>query len=268
MRSIWTLRTRSGSVVLLRRLVQAGLAGDAVAEAALLRQVALAAADEAARVAERERLAAELLLERDLRAFDLVPALAVAERRQVRVGQGVRLEVQDSLAVEALDVVPVEQAGILGRPQVAGRAVDHLGGDEHGGREAELGQNGQRVLLDVLEAVVEGQRDLLGLELARVEQVESRHGVECAVALGGEVLHLRPELGRPQGERVGVVAHAVVQEHAQPALQVAPPHAPRDGADARQGRLRSAHDQHAVTSACSTDDLHSSETNRRFAGWR
>ena len=102
--------------------------------------------------------------------------------------------------------------------------------------KAALGQKRLRLLGHVDEPVVEAETDRPAARSLLVEQLRGLDDVDDAVGLGGEVVHLPPEVARADGELVAVVGDPV-EENAQSVL-VLPICARRPRGRARPGHER------------------------------
>src|SRR5215470_7714894 len=200
--------------------VQTRLTRESIAEAGLTNHLALARVHEAARVAEGMGLTADLTLELGLRFRDLGAGAGVVEPPEVRMGPTVRLESQDAGRIEQANLLPAQRRGSPGSPAIRSVAADDSRSDKDGGREAELGEHGMRVVQDVLESVVKRDRDGSRFEFSCKQQVEGRHRVQRLKAVRRQVLHLPTELDRTKGQRVGFVGDPVVEEDTQSALRI------------------------------------------------
>ncbi len=95
-----------------------------------------------------------------------------------------------------------------------------------------------RLLGHVDESVVEAEADRPVARNSLVEQLRGLDDVDDAVGLGGEVVHLPPEVARADGQLVAVVGDPVVEEDAQAVSFVLPICTRRPCSRARPGHER------------------------------
>ena len=176
----------------------------------------LALAVQACRVRERCDGPAEALRELGPGVGDLVRRSIVVECRQLRVGDGVRLECQCPAAVEDDHLVPGEQRRLLRVPGEAFPSVGDAGCNEHRRPESVPREHGKRVLGHVPATVVEAQSDGPVRDQPSGEKRTEFRDVDDAIALRGEKVHLFAEPPNWHGELVVVVGDPVVEEQTKP----------------------------------------------------